>query len=220
MAEPAHRALPRPALLVITDRTQAARPLEEIAAAVFAGGCRWLSLREKDLHPDERLVLLRRLAGIAVRWDATIGVHGDPAAAMAVSGAALHLPAGASAQAVRCALGAERLIGRSAHRGDALSGDAVAGLDYQTVGPILPTASKPGYGPALGVEGLARAARNATVPLIALGGIAASDVGACLAAGATGVAVMGGMMTAPDPRAAVVELLRGFSSHRGAAQPI
>jgi len=40
--------LPVPPLLVISDRHQARQPLEQVAEAVFAGGCRWFSLREKD----------------------------------------------------------------------------------------------------------------------------------------------------------------------------
>jgi drug/metabolite transporter (DMT)-like permease len=56
--------LPRPPLLVITDRRQARLPLEAIAEAAFAAGARWLSLREKDLSPMDRLALLRRLSAI------------------------------------------------------------------------------------------------------------------------------------------------------------
>ena len=53
--------LPVPPLLVISDRRQARRPLEELAEAAFAGGCRWFSLREKDLPPAERRALLGAL---------------------------------------------------------------------------------------------------------------------------------------------------------------
>jgi thiamine-phosphate pyrophosphorylase len=199
-------ALPYPPLLVITDRRQARRPLEEIAEAVFEGGCRWLSLREKDLQPAERLRLLRRLAAIAAAWDATVGVHDDLAAAAAVPGAALHLPAGASAATARPLLGATRLIGVSTHAGDTPSGDTEA--DYVTISPIRSTASKPGYGPAIGLAGVREAARRTPVPVIALGGIGPADIAPCLAAGATGVAVMGGVMSAADPQSAVTALVR------------
>ncbi len=56
--------LPVPPLLVISDRRQACQPLEAVARAAFAGGCRWFSLREKDLPPEERLRLLARLVAI------------------------------------------------------------------------------------------------------------------------------------------------------------
>ena len=62
--------LPEPALLVISDRGQAVRPLEAIAEAVFTGGCRWFSLREKDLPSAERRALLGRLVALGHRFGA------------------------------------------------------------------------------------------------------------------------------------------------------
>ena len=41
--------LPEPPLLVISDRTRRAGRSNEVAEAAFAGGCRWFSLREKDM---------------------------------------------------------------------------------------------------------------------------------------------------------------------------
>ncbi len=196
--------IPQPPLLVITDRTQARLPLETIAEAAFAAGCRWLSLREKDLSPDMRLALLRRLADIAARWGATIGVHGDLAAARAVPGCALHLGAGDDVAAAREALGPGRLIGLSAHGGDDLGGVAA---DYVTLSPIRLTVSKPGYGPALGMVGLARGAAGSAVPVVALGGIGAGDIAGCRAAGAAGVAMMGEVMRASEPGAVMRGLL-------------
>lgn len=57
--------LPYPTLLLVTDRTQARRSLPEIVAAALGGGCRWISLREKDLPEDEQVVLARTLVPIA-----------------------------------------------------------------------------------------------------------------------------------------------------------
>jgi thiamine-phosphate pyrophosphorylase len=54
--------LPDPSLLVVTDRRQARRPLMKIVAAVLEAGCRWVSLREKDLPRDEQVLLARALA--------------------------------------------------------------------------------------------------------------------------------------------------------------
>ncbi len=53
--------LPDPPLLLVTDRRQARRPLAEIVAAALAAGCRWVSLREKDLPEDEQVPLARAL---------------------------------------------------------------------------------------------------------------------------------------------------------------
>lgn len=196
--------LPSPPLLVITDRSQARVPLEEIALAAFLGGCRWMSVREKDLPAGDRLELARRIAALAAGYDAVVGVHDDAAAALALD-CALHLPAGAGVE------GGCILIGRSAHAEDDLGEEGVAGLDYVTLSPVFTSASKPEYGPALGLEGLAAAVQRAAVPVIALGGIDGPDaVRACREAGAAGVAVMGGLMRADDPIRWVRSLVDAF----------
>jgi thiamine-phosphate pyrophosphorylase len=203
--------LPNPPLLVITDRRQARWPLEDVAEAAFAGGCRWLSLREKDLAPTERLDLLRRLVALGRTYGALVGVHEDVAAAAACGAGALHLPDGASAVAARARLGAGVLIGVSAHDAAGIVRAASEGADYATLSPIFVSASKPEYGPALGLETLAAAAQQAALPLLALGGIDATTLAGAIAAGATGVAMMGEAMRAADPARAVAALAASLS---------
>jgi thiamine-phosphate pyrophosphorylase len=87
-----------------------------------------------------------------------------------------------------------------------------SGADYATLSPVFPTASKPGYGPAIGLDGLAEAAARAPGPVIALGGILAENAPRCLAAGACGVAVMGEVMRAGDPQAVVEAILAAISA--------
>ena len=194
--------LPIPPVLVITDRHHAKRPLEGVAVALFHGGCPWLSLREKDLPPAERLALLRRLAVIAKDFRAAVIVHDDLAAA-AACGVGIHLPADGSVVEARRALGAGTLIGKSAHNADEVAQAAAEGADYATLSPIFVSPSKPGYGPALGLDAL----RGAALPVLALGGVDTGNAAACLAAGASGVAVMGEAMRAADPRAFMADLL-------------
>ena len=69
--------VPAPPLLIISDRRQAQHPLEELAQAAFTGGCRWFSLREKDLPEAERAAMLRALVALGRRWGATVTVHGN-----------------------------------------------------------------------------------------------------------------------------------------------
>ena len=203
--------LPVPPLLVISDRRQARRPLEELAEAAFAGGCRWFSLREKDLPPAERRALLGALVVLGNHWGATVTVHDDiDAAAMADAGG-VHLPSGGSPAAARLRLPGA-LIGASAHSAEEASALLSAGADYVTVSPVFLTVSKPGYGPALGTDGLARIVARVAGPVIALGGVTAANAASCRAAGAQGVAVMGEVMRAADPRAAVEAILREIRS--------
>src|SRR5260370_34512709 len=94
-------ALLCPPLLVISDRSQAKRPLLEIAEAAFRAGCRWFSLREKDLPLDERRELLRALVALGHHFGATVTAHEDIEAVAAVGAAGLHLPGGGDPAAAR-----------------------------------------------------------------------------------------------------------------------
>lgn len=190
------RPLPTPPVLVITDRTQAARPLVEIAATLFAGGIRWLSLRDKDLSFAARLTLARDLVALGRPYGATVTVHGDIDLAHAAGAAGVHLGAHGNPAAARERLGPAALIGVSAH--DLASARAAGGADYITLSPIFPSRSKPGYGPALGLDRLAAVAAELDIPVIALGGVDPTNAEGCRRAGAAGVALMGLAMRTPE----------------------
>ena len=192
-----------PPVLVITDRRQAKLPLDELAAALFAGGCRWLSVREKDLPSDERYALLQRLVALGKKSGATVMIHDDLEAAATV-GTGIHLPATGSVAAARRALGARAPIGISAHSPEDVAEAAAAGADYATLSPIFVSPSKPGYGPALGLPALRC---TASFPILALGGVDATNAAACIDAGAAGIALMGEAMRAADPARFMADLL-------------
>jgi thiamine-phosphate pyrophosphorylase len=191
--------LPDPPILLITDRKQAAAPLEDIVAAVLAAGCRWISIREKDLPAEEQIALAQRLLPNAVAAGARLTLHGEPKLAAAAGLDGVHLPAGASAAEARAILGKERLVGASVHTAEEAAQTDPAAVDYVIAGPAFETASKPGYSPALGVEGIAAVVRATSTPVLAIGGIDAPRFVALRRVGVPGVAVMGGIMRASDP---------------------
>ena len=191
--------LPEPPLLLVTDRKQARRPLIEVVAAAITAGCRWVSLREKDLPEDEQITLARMLAQVAWRHRARLSLHGEPSLALAANTDGVHLPAGSDPAAGRALLGPGKLIGVSIHTVTEAEAIDPAIVDYAIAGPAFETASKPGYGPEIGRKGLGEIARAAKVPIFAIGGLNAMRAAEVLAAGPLGIAVMGGVMRAPDP---------------------
>jgi len=211
--------LPVPPLLVISDRRQARQPLQRVVEAAFVGGCRWFSLREKDLPAEDRRALLGDLLVLGRRYGAVVTAHEDIEAVAAVGAAGVHLPSGGSPVAARARLPGA-LIGASAHSADEAAALLRAGADYVTASPVFVTASKPGYGPALGLDGLARVVAAARGPVVALGGITPENAAACLAAGACGIAVMGEVMRAADPQATVEYILRMMNSPSSGAANI
>ena len=183
-----------PRLMLVTDRrTVGRRDLVEIVRAAVAGGVDAVQVREKDL-PDDELTALAERVRRAIEGRAAVLVNGRPGVARLL-GAGLHLPGDAPAPAQRD----WPLWGRSVHSpGEALR-RAEEAPDYLLVGSVYPTDSKPGHpGGGLGlVEATARAV--APLPVLAIGGIDATNAAPVIAAGAAGVAVRGAILDAPDP---------------------
>ena len=207
--------LPNPPLLVVTDRRQARRGLPEIVGAALDAGCRWISLREKDLPDDEQVPLARLLLPLTRRHGAALTVHGEALLAKLAGTDGVHLPSGADPFAARALLGREKLVGVSIHTVTEAEAIDPATVDYALAGPAFETVSKPGYGPEIGRKGLAEMARACRVPLLAIGGINTLRVAEILAAGCAGVAVMGGVMRAADPGnevGALVATLQGSAA--------
>ncbi len=202
--------LPSPPLLLITDRRQAARPLEGMVADALAAGCRWVSLREKDLPAAERLALLHRLVALARPARAVVTVHADAEAAAEADG--LHLAAGGDPAAARQRLGPAALIGISCHSGGEVDAAITAGADYVTLGPLAPTTSKPGYAPTLSLVEAGAIAHRHPGRVIALGGVGPGLMPGLIAAGFAGAAVMGGVMRAADPTTVILDLLAALGA--------
>lgn len=93
--------------------------------------------------------------------------------------------------------GRELLIGKSTHS----LGQAIAaqreGADYIGFGPIFATPTKPDYQP-IGFTGIKRLNNEVSVPIFCIGGIKIDNLGQVLAAGAKRVAIVSGLLKAPD----------------------
>lgn len=185
-----------PPLIVLTDRSQCSGPLIDVVAAAVEAGARAVVLREKEMPEVRRAELAELLRAVLAPVDGLLIIAGP-------RGEALHLSASDVFPARR-----PSLVGRSCHGLHEVRAAGEEGCDYVTLSPVFATASKPGYGPALGLQGLAALAATAVPPVYALGGVHPPDVADCLAAGATGVAVMGPIMRTPRLVAAYLTALQ------------
>lgn len=205
-------ALPAPPLLVITDRLSTTKNLSHVVADVLKAGCRWLVVREKDLSTAALGELAKAVVDQARPFGGCVMVNGDVDAAEFSGAAGVHLQSAAQVASARERLGDEALIGISTHSPKEAHEAAGAGADYITISPVFLTDSKPGYGPALGIGGLASICQHITLPVVALAGITPASAASCLGAGAAAVAVMGTIMRSATPGAIVREFLRGIES--------
>jgi len=176
-------------------------------------GARLVQLRWPGASARELLAAALAIRPLARAAGALFLVNDRPDVARAAEAEGVHLGQDdLPVAAARRVLGAGRLIGVSTHDpGQARAAEA-AGADYLGVGPVYATATKPD---ALAPRGLAlvSAVRAAVrCPLVAIGGITPETAAAVRAAGADAVAMIGTLVRAPDPEAAVRDVLARLSA--------
>lgn len=196
-------------LYLITDRIQAAGgELPAVVAAALQGGVRAVQLREKDLPPRrlfELAVVLRRATR---EQGARLLINDRIDIAMAVDADGVHLGAASLPVAeARRLLGADRLIGYSAHGVDEAVKAEREGADFVTFGPVFPTPSKAAYGAPLGPAALAEAVHSLRIPVFALGGVTPAAVAGIMATGCRGIALISAIIAADRPEKAARGLL-------------
>jgi thiamine-phosphate pyrophosphorylase len=185
--------------------------LPEFLDAVLANGVDVVQLREKGVEAAEEIELLAVFRDAARRHGKRFAVNDRADVAYAVRPDVLHLgQRDLPVATARAILGGDVLIGRSTRTPEqADAADAEPGVDYFCAGPVWPTPTTPGR-PAAGLELVRHAARHATRPWFAIGGIDLGNLGEVLEAGATRVVVVRAVTEADDPGAAAAELARAL----------
>jgi thiamine-phosphate pyrophosphorylase len=203
-------------LYLCTDARRDRGDLAEFADAALAGGVDIIQLRDKGstgeqqlgpLEARDELAALEILADAARRHDALVAVNDRADIARAAGVAVLHL--GEDDLPLRVArdiVGADTLIGRSAHDRQQVTAAIAEDVDYFCVGPCWPTPTKPGR-PAPGLT-LVRSTADLACqkPWFAIGGIDAARLPDVLDAGARRIVVVRAITAAEDPRAAAEKL--------------
>lgn len=200
-----------PRLILVGDGFTEDVLARRIIAAVD-GGVRWVQLRDHKARlavieqAAQRLVSRLRLMSPPV----LISINTAVEIAVALD-AGLHLGRrGPSVEVARQQIGGKRILGFSAHSLEEAQGAARADADYLCYSPIFPTNSKPGHS-GHGLDGLRAVCETvAPVPVYALGGITPVRVADCREAGAHGIAVLSGILHAPDPGAAAHDYLEAL----------
>ncbi|WP_085444801.1 thiamine phosphate synthase [Magnetofaba australis] len=194
-----------PRLLLISNAQACPHPQRWMVAAA-RGGARHFLLREKELSAEQRQRLAEELMRLLAPLGAHLLLHGDVALAARIGAAGVHLAESEDVAQARAALGAEALIGRSAHHLDSANAALHAGANYVTLSPLFATRSHPGA-PALGAERFAQLRQQIAGPVLALGGVTPDNAAEALRAGADGVAVIRGVCAQEDPQHAAQRLI-------------
>jgi thiamine-phosphate pyrophosphorylase len=198
--------LPIPCLALVTDRRLCQRlSLEEAVARAVAGGVNVVQLREKDLAAAQLVPLADRLRAVT-QGKALLIVNSRLDVVLLCGADGVHLPErGPSVAATRRLAGNGFIVGRSVHSVEEAVKAQEEGADYVQVGAIFPTRSHPGQSPA-GPALLKSVAARVTIPIVAVGGITAENVGQVMQAGARGAAVISAILASPSPATAARRL--------------
>jgi thiamine-phosphate pyrophosphorylase len=175
----------------------------DLAAAerAVADGATVVQLRLKDAPTAEVVSIGEPILAACRAAGVTFVVNDDVEAALRVRADGVHLGRGD--------VGAERareaglLLGLSAAGLEEAWAAEAAGASYVGAGPVWATPSKPDAGPPLGLDGLAAICGAVAAPVVAIGGIDASNAADCIRAGAAGVAVIRAVTELRALRAAV-----------------
>jgi thiamine-phosphate pyrophosphorylase len=208
-----------PALYAILDPTLSTLPIADLAEKLAGAGVRLMQLREKRasarrIYLDSRQ-LIGRLAPLGVR----VIVNDRPDIAAIVGAGGVHvgqddLPV----EAARQICGPSCWVGVSTHHLEQLRAADLTSADYIALGPVFPTSTKENPDAVVGLDFLRRARQRTRKTLVAIGGITVESAGEVFRAGADAVAVIGDLVTAPDPAARAAEYLAIAESIRSRRQ--
>ena len=169
----------------------------DAAARAVAGGATVVQLRLKGRPTAEVVEVGRGLLDLG----ATFVVNDDVEAAIELGADGVHLGRGDPGS--ERALAAGLLLGLSASGRREAAVAEYRGAAYVGAGPIWATPSKEDAAAPIGLDGLREVCGAVTVPVVAIGGIDASNAADCIRAGAAGVAVIRAVAEIEALRAAV-----------------
>ncbi len=189
-------------LILITDRKICRSPLIDIVKLSLKGGVNTVQLREKDLSAKDLFELATEIKCLTDEAGANLIINDRPDIMVAAGASGVHIGIRSMpVKAVRQVIGNKKLIGYSAHSVEDAKLAQKDGADYVTISPIFETNVKPGgvlqkpLGP-----GIIKVVKDVVrIPVVALGGINENNVNEVVRNDADGVALISGVLLAPNP---------------------
>ena len=169
-----------------------------VAEGMIDGGVDLIQLRGKQRSIDELVDLAAQLHKVTSRFSTPLIVndHAEIAAKVPVEG--VHVGQDDdSIDVARKKTGRNLFIGKSTHNFEQAVAAQHEGADYIGFGPIFATPTKPDYQP-IGLKQIESVHRAVALPIFCIGGIKIDNLEQVIAAGARRVAIVSGLLKAPD----------------------
>ena len=171
---------------------------ERVTKSMIDGDVDLIQLRAKEHSVEEIVDLAGKLHEVtsAAGVPLIVNDYAEVAAKVSIEGVHLGQDDDSLAHARKKA-GRHVLVGKSTHSLEQAVEAEREGADYVGFGPIFATPTKPDYQP-IGLTGIKRVHNEITVPTFCIGGIKIDNLGQVIAAGARRVAIVSGLLRAPD----------------------
>lgn len=171
---------------------------ETVTAAMIEGEVDLIQLRAKKASVAQIVDLAGRLHKITAPAGVPLIVndYAEVAAEVPVEGVHVGQDDDSVADARRKA-GRKIIVGKSTHSFAQAVAAQDQGADYIGFGPIFTTPTKPDYDP-IGMDSIKRVHAGVNLPIFCIGGIKIDNLGEVMAAGAKRVAIVSGLLKAPD----------------------
>lgn len=179
--------------------------LHELVPELAAAGVDLIQLREKEMEAADVIRVGRPIAEACKSAGVPFIVNDRADVAVALDADGVHVGQNDLPVNVTRKIVGGRIVGWSTHARHEVDAAADQDIDYFAVGPVAETPTKPGR-PAAGLELIRHAAKVATKPWFAIGGIDRELLPEVVAAGATRVVVVRAITEAADPATAAAEL--------------
>lgn len=204
-------------LCLVTDRGLCGdRLLEDVVMQAVRGGVACVQLREKELSTRAFLEEPARIKALLSPLHIPLLINDRVDVALAVGADGVHVgQSDMPCELVRRLMGPDAIIGLSVETWEEVERAQDQPVDYLGVSPIFETPTKTDTRCAWGLQGLARIQAYSRHPLVAIGGLNASNLADAVRAGADGIAVVSAICAATDPRRAA----QGLNQRLQAAKP-
>ena len=184
-------------LIAITDSLRdGVDGLTSRARRAVLGGATMIQLRLRDESPRTLVDIARALRAAMPQVPLIVNARADVAMAAGAQGVHLAMD-DISPTALRRAFPPGLIIGVSV--GDDTEVAHCAGADYVGIGPVFGSGGATGFGTAIGIPRFTDLARQCGLPAVAIGGVTVENAGAVMRGGASGIAVISALFSAPDP---------------------
>ncbi|MEM1873590.1 MAG: thiamine phosphate synthase, partial [Acidilobaceae archaeon] len=179
----------------------------ESVREALEGGAPSIQLRLKESSTREMVEIGREVRRLTRDYGALYFVNDRVDVALATDADGVQLGAeDMPVWLVREKIAPNLIVGASVHSVEEAERAQAEGAHFMGAGSVYPTSSKKGA-VVIGLRGLREIVEASRIPVVAIGGINASNVREVMETGVVGVAVISAVMASPDVRRATRELL-------------